>query len=428
MKRTILLVFVVVFTTLAMIWYLNLQKLLKPAEITFSNFKGEEVTMLGHPGEVYVAVKPDTSISAVRDLATQIGGVVKLEIPEYGIYFLEVPVGKEAFAITQLRESRFVVNVSLNEILEAQGLKGKRLLNNFSKISYAAEEESCRVGLVQIDVFGITHGKEVGSVIKSNAGPQNPDIREVDSGATCENGVCRSTGEIKLVKLIEALEEAKKNRRKLIINISLGAKINTILSEAASFSEKQEVNRRNVWKEDQKKILDVISASEWAQQNVLLNIAAGNGSKLVYKGTEITYGIDLDSAIEDLKKDARYKSVLEKNVIYYGSLDINGERTDYTNYGEEVIYAYEPLDPEVEGKFLSGTSFSAPQGTAGAYSAWSKNCSLTASDMRMANTDSSEYLSAGVRVLNIPKLLIRIKEPVQIKKFPEQPIDGVIFE
>ena len=375
-----------------------------PSNVTFINPRGDSVTMLAYPGQVYISVVPRTDVATVQALVNQYGGVILSRIPALGLYLIQVPVGNEGNFISQIRQNPIVLNASPNPLLKLQEYAlvdlsdtGKEP-NELVVALLSSPDPNARVILAQLDDFVDPHGNNVQAVRESITGIQD-SLRVHVGNLPCSlpTALC-SSGDQALRGLTAIIAGAEINRQKVDINMSWG--VNPATSDPSQFSTTNGAGANswavNEWEVYFRQTLDTLLASDWVKNgNVILNKSADNGAVLRDANGNVLdqVGIDITDAINRLRNDSRYGSIMNDVVTIYGAVNPDGTLASYSNLGPSVIYDIPPSDP--------GTSYVAPKGQGATYVAWTALPDLSASQINRAVRTSANTNSNGLDILDV---------------------------
>ncbi|MCJ7782757.1 MAG: S-layer homology domain-containing protein, partial [Desulfobacterales bacterium] len=324
-----------------------------PSNVTFINPRGDSVTMLAYPGQVYISVVPRTDVATVQALVNQYGGVILSRIPALGLYLIQVPVGNEGNFISQIRQNPIVLNASPNPLLKLQEYAlvdlsdtGKEP-NELVVALLSSPDPNARVILAQLDDFVDPHGNNVQAVRESITGIQD-SLRVHVGNLPCSlpTALC-SSGDQALRGLTAIIAGAEINRQKVDINMSWG--VNPATSDPSQFSTTNGAGANswavNEWEVYFRQTLDTLLASDWVKNgNVILNKSADNGAVLRDANGNVLdrVGIDITDAINRLRNDSRYGSIMNDVVTIYGAVNPDGTLASYSNLGPSVIYDIPP--------------------------------------------------------------------------------------
>lgn len=386
----------------------------EPADITFTNTDGDSVTLQAYPGQIHLAVQPKTPVSKVKGLIGQYDGKIAGQIPALGIYLIEIKPGSEASFISGVQKDSVVLNASPNPLIQLseyevdlsdKGLTGKG--QDISKIATAllkTPDPNAKVIMAQLDDFKNPHGGDVQAVMQKITGTGN--TLKVHLGALPCGGLnpslC-SSGDQSIRGLAAVIAGAEINQQQVSINMSWG--VSPTVSSPQLFEQAKGPNSwaAKSWANYTEQILDVLAASELAKNGqVILNKSGDNGVTLVNdKGQVINNtGVDTSAALEKWGKDPRYQSVLKNNILFYGALESNGTKAQYSNFGPGFIWAVAPKP---------GTSFVAPQGWGTTYGALKANSALKSGELVKIVRETATKNGNGFNVLNTTKVLEQAK-------------------
>lgn len=386
----------------------------EPADISFTNANGDQITLQAFPGQIHLAVQPKTPVSKVKGLIGQYHGKIIGQIPSLGIYLIEIKPGSEANFITGVQKDPVVLNTSPNPLIQLSeyevDLSDKGITDkgqDISKIATAllkSPDPGAKVIMAQLDDFRNPHGNDVESVMQKITGTTNTlkvHVGSLPCGSL--NPTLCSSGDQALRGLAAVIAGAEINHQQVSINMSWG--VSPTITSPELFEQAKGPNSwaTKAWANYTEQILDVLSASDLAKNGqVILNKSGDNGVTLVNnKGQAINRtGVDTSTALEKWNNDPRYQSVLKNNILFYGALEPNGTRAQYSNYGQGFVYGIAPKP---------GTSFVAPQGWGTTYEALKANSSLGSGQVVKMVQETASKNSSGFNVINTSKVLEQAK-------------------
>lgn len=386
----------------------------EPANITFTDVDGGSITLQAYPGQIHLAVQPKTPVSKVKGLIGQYGGKIASRIPALGIYLIEIKPGSEASFISGVQKDSVVLNASPNPLIQLseyevdlsdKGLTGKG--QDIEKIATAllkTPDPGAKVIMAQLDDFRNPHGADVQAVMQKITGTGN--TLKVHLGALpcggLNPGLC-SSGDQSIRGLAAVIAGAEINQQQVSINMSWG--VSPTVSSPELFEQAKGPNSwaAKSWANYTEQILDVLAASDLAKNGqVVLNKSGDNGVTLVNNKGQVmnNTGVDTSAALEKWNNNPRYQSVLKNNVLFYGALEPNGTRAQYSNFGPGFIWAVAPKP---------GTSFVAPQGWGTTYGALKANSALKSGQVVKIVKETAAKNGSGFNVLNTTKVLEQAK-------------------
>lgn len=388
----------------------------QPIEVTFPDEAGQAVAVMAYPGQIILAVAPDTSLMEARALLRTFGGRLIARIPLLGIYLVEVPAGAEATVIANARANPKVTHASPNLVLEAAETPPVDLTDKgvnpagMVPALISGTTLSQKIIMAQLDNFlTSSHGEDVRTTRESITGSAD-SLRIHIGGLPCGRmpaALCSSSDQ-SLNGLAAIIAGAELNQQKVTINLSWGP-VPPQTTNEAQFTATG-ASGANAWalpafETYYRQLMTVLQASEWAQAgNVLVNKSAGNGVVLVKAGAAAgNGGVDLNAALDRLA--TQYPDVMGKSMVFCGALAGNGSRAAYSNFGRAVIFA-----PVAASK--PGTSFAAPQCWGASYNAWNENQQLSAAQIAKAMAETAKPNAHGLAVLDPAGVRSALQSPV----------------
>lgn len=392
----------------------------EPQNVTFTDANNNSVTVLAYPGEIYLAVTPQTDIDDVQTIVQQFGGTILGQIPELGIYLIQVTVGNEATFISSVRTNSIVLYVSPNPVLimKASTLvdlsdTGKTDPGDLVVALISSPDPTADVILAQLEGANTDHRSVVEDELDLITGPKNKLQVNIETSCGSLPFEC-SSGDAMARGLAAVIAGAEMNKQKVAVNMSYGPVYRAENQTDYNDNSKALASLEASWKA----ILSPLAASEWAKQgNVFLGIAAGNQDVQLYNWNSSTNKYELQNArpidktnvFNNLRSNPLLGQVMQNNLIFCGALwnsalfnaadgDVvqsDGELAQYSSYGTGAIFG----TPHYE----KGTSFVAPQCTGAAYNAWTAYPDLKSGQIEqaMATAASNNKDSAGRPVLDV---------------------------
>jgi len=120
----------------------------KPAEVTFKEKNGKEVTVLAIPGQVLVYFDPSVNQKNAKVLIEANGGIILEQIPVTGFYMVGVSVGSEGKFITSIEKDNRIRYAAPNEVSEIPSGKVKnRFSNPFLNFPTSSEAQKFKTRL-----------------------------------------------------------------------------------------------------------------------------------------------------------------------------------------------------------------------------------------------------------------------------------------
>lgn len=392
----------------------------EPQNVTFTDANNNSVSVLAYPGEILLAVTPQTAISSVQTLVQQRGGTILSQIPALGIYLIQVTAGNEATFISSIRANSIVLYVSPNPVLVMKASTlvdlsdtGKTDPSDLVVALISSPDPTADVILAQLEGADADHRSVVEDELDLITGPKNKLQVNVETSCGSLPFEC-SSGDAIARGLAAIIAGAEMNKQKVAVNMSYGPVYRAENETDYNDNSKALASLESSWKA----ILSPLAASEWAKQgNVFLGIAAGNRDAQLYALNPLTSEYELQNSrpidktniFNNLKSNSLLGQVMQSNLIFCGALwnsalynandgDIvqnDGELAQYSSYGTGAIYG--------TPHYAKGTSFVAPQCTGAAYNAWTSYPDLKSGQIEQALKTAADKNkdSSGRPVLNV---------------------------
>jgi hypothetical protein len=297
-----------------------------PEIVRYTDQDGKPTSMLAYPNQAVLLVTEDTPLDKVSVLISDNGGTIISQIPRLGVYLVQVNDVQNF--ISSASQSSFVDYVGPNAIIvpyqqQAQGSNLQYYNMQFpeDRKNVKSPDPTAKVLLVQIDdyVVGTSFCGPHGVCVSHESAPEGTGISvlHLQTNFYPDNIAANMRA---------AIEIAKANNQKLVINLSFGVKTTNDEGNVIVDNPTQTV-------EDDTKfyLRNIMNDQYFKDGNVVIAKSAGNNK------------LDLSQETDNLGNDPQYKDAF-KNIIKTGEVEDDNSLSEYvggttSNYGKGIVYA-----------------------------------------------------------------------------------------
>jgi hypothetical protein len=321
---------------------------ISPVVVKYPGRDGKPRSAYSVAGRITIIAKQGVSPEAVRDLVSKLGGAVRAEIPDAGVYFTRGFDGRESEVVAALYRNRDIVDCAFPtppgaaKVLAVEDFKTLMATDGRYLHFDIGEDGRLRFFWTEDRQGALTHGQLVSllaGIRKGSGGAIDCAVRDESS-----NEIWMDT-EWGLQKAAEMARKERDQGRITVMNNSWGAPFPEVPQGASAADLKEKT--------------EAFVTAEANAYRMLLKFLEANPNVVAVKsiGNE---GVDLSKALAEARGEG---ANVWKRLLLVGAVDDNLLPTKYSNraVGFTTGILWVPELKDVDGDPVPGTSFTAPQ-------------------------------------------------------------------